>query len=216
MEIDKHEQKLTNVGISFFISELKEGNLRAILGLFFSLSRYKQQQKSCQLSSLVQPTSHQPTACIAPANRVSSSCGLDSQPTMLSKLAYLLPVSNRIIQMMSMIFRLPSPFKASNSNRNSVGVVSPPTTSVSSNGNNRRSLNNAHKIVSNGTTSGKFSEYEVIKESRVWLYFCSVEGRGVTPDSKKLQEKNNEGATVGVRTSDQVSKFWQYSNLTNY
>jgi neuron navigator 2 len=29
-----------------FFSDIKDGNLKAILGLFFSLSRYKQQQKT--------------------------------------------------------------------------------------------------------------------------------------------------------------------------
>jgi len=32
----------------FLIIDIKDGNLKAILGLFFSLSRFKQQQKSLQ------------------------------------------------------------------------------------------------------------------------------------------------------------------------
>lgn len=31
-----------------FVSDIKDGNLKSILGLFFSLSRFKQQQKSLQ------------------------------------------------------------------------------------------------------------------------------------------------------------------------
>ena len=34
------------IGILVGISDIKDGNLKAILGLFFSLSRYKQQQKA--------------------------------------------------------------------------------------------------------------------------------------------------------------------------
>ena len=37
-----------NSGRRFIFSDIKDGNLKSILGLFFNLSRYKQQQKALQ------------------------------------------------------------------------------------------------------------------------------------------------------------------------
>ncbi len=38
----------TNYDTLFLLADIKDGNLKAILGLFFSLSRFKQQQKTQQ------------------------------------------------------------------------------------------------------------------------------------------------------------------------
>lgn len=41
--------------LGIWISDIKDGNLKAILGLFFSLSRFKQQQKTNQQKQPTEP-----------------------------------------------------------------------------------------------------------------------------------------------------------------
>ncbi|OQV22459.1 hypothetical protein BV898_03632 [Hypsibius exemplaris] len=120
--------------------DIREGNLRTILGLFFNLSRYKQQRKSGLLppSNLNQPVA--PLFTKVPA-LAAVTVPAASQPTLTEE----------------MLSRLPSPFKsAQSSNRNSTGGIPHPVASAAANNQNRRSLTSSQKdkISANSTGSG--------------------------------------------------------------
>lgn len=69
--------------IFFGILDIRDGQLKSILGLFFSLSRYKQQQKSLSKlqngsSSLPQSTAAAATTATATATEMLSKYGVAS------------------------------------------------------------------------------------------------------------------------------------------
>lgn len=66
---------LLNTSLSH--TEIRNGNLKAILGLFFSLSRYKQQQQAIRQTHTQHTHSHAPLSqqSSAPAQLISTSHG---------------------------------------------------------------------------------------------------------------------------------------------
>uniref|UniRef100_A0A671LEI0 Neuron navigator 2-like n=1 Tax=Sinocyclocheilus anshuiensis TaxID=1608454 RepID=A0A671LEI0_9TELE len=113
--------------------EIRNGNLKAILGLFFSLSRYKQQQQpQTNRQTHTQHThSHAPLSqqSSAPAQLTSTSHGTHtqkSQPEMQSRILLL-------IFLLSRCDRLPGP----TSRMSTAGSESSPRGSISSAGNRR-------------------------------------------------------------------------------
>ncbi|XP_055335576.1 neuron navigator 3-like isoform X2 [Paramacrobiotus metropolitanus] len=123
--------------------DIKNGNLRAILGLFFSLSRYKQQKKAAsQLASAAQP--HFPSVPPNPAHNPVN------------------PVTD------TMLPKLPSPFKSTNANRNSTGAIPQNVSVPAAGGQNRRSLTNAEKerTAFNGFNSGILPPRQFAQNSR--------------------------------------------------
>ena len=61
----------------YFILDIKDGNLKSILGLFFNLSRYKQQQKALQqqqhnLNQNTPSTTATPTVNSPASSRITS------------------------------------------------------------------------------------------------------------------------------------------------
>ena len=93
------QQQLEQVFI-FDISDIKDGNLKAILGLFFSLSRYKQQQKAA--SQQQQHNVNQNTVTASDANNpVTTTTTTTNTTSGIPKSGRQTPNSNANTEMLS-------------------------------------------------------------------------------------------------------------------
>ncbi|XP_067676596.1 neuron navigator 2-like isoform X15 [Haliotis asinina] len=140
---------LASLGVSvegLSAKDIKDGNLKAILGLFFSLSRFKQQQKTQQ-----QTTKPPEQAKDPPSTPQLSHPGIavvDGAPNSGGR-------TTPQVNGGEMLSRLPSPFKHSNKNPSSISNLSTSKDSSNSNSNLNQSRGKPTLHGANSTSNDK-------------------------------------------------------------